>query len=101
MDGATADSTGIDRLYSAFYDDLHRLAHQRLFRNERITLLNTTVVVHESYLRFLSAGRLNITDRAEFLRYAAAVMRSVIVDFVRRRHAERRTQVVAAEPLSE
>ncbi|MGH9660284.1 MAG: ECF-type sigma factor [Bryobacteraceae bacterium] len=84
------DTTQIDGFYSSLYGDLRRLAHQRLLRNGTITLLNTTALVHESYLKFLAAGRLNISDRAEFLGYAARVMRSVIVDSVRRRRAGRR-----------
>jgi RNA polymerase sigma factor (TIGR02999 family) len=90
MSGVPRDTAQIDGFYSSLYSDLRRLAHQRLRRNETITLLNTTALVHESYLKFLSAGRLNISDRAEFLGYAARVMRSVIVDCVRRRRAERR-----------
>ena len=90
MSSMPRDAAQIDGLYSSLYGDLRRLAHQRLLRNETITLLNTTALVHESYLKFLAAGRLNITDRAEFLAYAARVMRSVIVDCVRRRRAERR-----------
>jgi RNA polymerase sigma factor (TIGR02999 family) len=84
------DTSQLDSYYSSLYSDLRRLAHQRLLRNETITLLNTTALVHESYLKFLAAGRLKISDRAEFLAYAARVMRSVIVDCVRRRRAERR-----------
>jgi RNA polymerase sigma factor (TIGR02999 family) len=90
MSGMPRDTAQIDGFYSSLYGDLRRLAHQRLLRNDTITLLNTTALVHESYLKFLQAGRLNITDRAEFLGYAARVMRSVIVDCVRRRRVERR-----------
>ncbi|MCU1260062.1 MAG: putative polymerase sigma factor [Bryobacterales bacterium] len=90
MSGVPDNTAAIDVLYSSFYGDLRRLAHRRLLRNESITLLNTTALVHESYLKFLTAGRLGPTDRSQFLAYAAHVMRSVIVDFVRQRHAERR-----------
>jgi ECF sigma factor len=47
-------------------------------------------LVHESYLRFAGAGRLRLQDRAHFMRWAARAMRSVIVDFARRRQALRR-----------
>jgi RNA polymerase sigma factor (TIGR02999 family) len=79
-----------EELFSALYDDLRRLAHQRLRRNEPITLLDTTSLVHETYLRVLKSGTIEASERPRFLAYAARVMRSVIVDFVRRRHAERR-----------
>ena len=46
--------------------------------------------MHESYLRLFKAGSLEAGDRGQFMAYAARVMRSVVVDFVRRRAAERR-----------
>jgi RNA polymerase sigma factor (TIGR02999 family) len=80
----------LDGLFAAAYDDLKRLAHQRLRRNEPVTQLDTTALVHESYLRFVHAGKIDFADRTHFIGYAARVMRSVIVDFVRARAAERR-----------
>ena len=77
-------------VFDATYDDLRRMARARLGRNGRGTLLDTTSLVHESYLRFVNTGALQIADRAHFMRYASHVMRSVIVDFVRARAAERR-----------
>jgi RNA polymerase sigma factor (TIGR02999 family) len=53
-------------------------------------LLDTTSLVHESYLRFVQAGQLKASDRKHFLNYAGRVMRSVIVDFARERLAQRR-----------
>lgn len=84
------ESAAIDRLCALLYEDLHQIAHARLQRHERMLLLNTTALVHESYLRLLHAGDLNVTDRAHFLAYAARVMRTIIVDFVRQRLAQRR-----------
>ena len=72
------------------YEDLRRLAHARLKRNEPITLLDTTSLVHETFLRVLKSSRIELSERPRFLAYAARVMRSIIVDFIRQRHAERR-----------
>jgi RNA polymerase sigma factor (TIGR02999 family) len=83
-------SGAAQELFALMYQDLHRLAHARLQRNEPITLLDTTSLVHETYLRVLKSGRVEIAERPRFLAYAAQVMRSIIVDFVRQRHAERR-----------
>ena len=77
-------------LFSLLYHDLRRLAHSRLQRNEQITLLDTTSLVHETFLRVLKSARVEVSERSRFLGYAAQVMRSVIVDFVRQRQAERR-----------
>ena len=88
--GEIADSGLAPELFSLLYRELRLLAHARLRRNEPITLLDTTSLVHETYLRVAKAGRLDLADRAKFLAYAAHVMRSIVVDFVRQRRAERR-----------
>ena len=77
-------------LFSVLYQELRQLARARLRSNEPLTLLDTTSLVHETFLRVLKAGRLGVSERSHFLAYAAHVMRSVIVDSVRERHAQRR-----------
>lgn len=72
------------------YRDLRRLAHSRLAAGGRSVLLDTTALVHESFLRLHSAGRLRLEDRGHFLAYAASAMRSVVVDFLRRRGSDKR-----------
>jgi RNA polymerase sigma factor (TIGR02999 family) len=84
------DSEALGRLFSELYGELRELAHARLKRNEVPTLLDTTSLVHESYLRFLKAQQVQIGDRSHFMAYAARVMRSVVVDFARERSAQRR-----------
>jgi RNA polymerase sigma factor (TIGR02999 family) len=85
----SGDDSAVNKVFSILYDDLHRIAHARLRRNQPLTLLNTTGLVHDAYLRFLKADRLEVSDRPHFLAYAARVMRSIIVDAVRKRQAER------------
>jgi DNA-directed RNA polymerase specialized sigma24 family protein len=75
--GATPD------LFALLYQDLRRLAHARLQRNEPITLLDTTSLVHETFLRVLKSGRVEVSERPRFLAYASRVMRSVSWIFVR------------------
>jgi len=77
-------------LFAASYGELRKLARSRLYDHGRNTLLDTTVLVHESYLRFIRGGHLRSDDRRAFFAYASQVMRSVIVDAVRERRAERR-----------
>lgn len=84
------EGAAVDQLCALLYQELHQIAHARLQRHKRMLLLNTTALVHESYLRLLQVGHLNVTDRSHFLAYAARVMRSIIVDFVRQRLAYRR-----------
>jgi RNA polymerase sigma factor (TIGR02999 family) len=84
------DSLARDDLFTCIYPVLRQMARERLRRHQRNTLLDTTELVHESYLRFAQSGRLRVEDRAHFLGYAGKVMRSVIVDTVRERMAQRR-----------
>jgi RNA polymerase sigma factor (TIGR02999 family) len=84
------DSDAADRLFEMMYAELRRLARARLRVGGRDTLLDTSSLVHESYLRFAGAGQLHLHDRGHFMRWAGRVMRSVIVDFARRRQAARR-----------
>jgi RNA polymerase sigma factor (TIGR02999 family) len=84
------DETAMNRLLSLMYAELQQLARRRLRKSQRITMLDTTELVHECYLRFLKLRRLTVSDRAHFLTYSARVMRSIIVDFVRQRRADRR-----------
>lgn len=55
-----------------------------------MTLLDTTSLLHESFLKLIGSAALPIEDRQHFFAYAARVMRSVIVDFARARRTERR-----------
>jgi RNA polymerase sigma factor (TIGR02999 family) len=93
------DAVASDALFAATYDDLRRLARARLRASRRNTFLDTGSLVHESYLRFAGAGHLNLDDRVHFMRWAGRVMRSVIVDMARRRHAWRRGAGAACVPM--
>lgn len=84
------DKESLNRLFTGLYAELHALARSRVHRNTPITLLDTTALLHESYLRLTKLGALKVTSRAHFLAYAARAMRSIIVDFGRQRLAERR-----------
>ena len=86
----TGDQAARDELFSAAYSELRKLARSRLRDGGRNTFLETTALVHESYLRFLNSGQLRIEDRRAFFAYASKVMRSVIVDAVRERQTQRR-----------
>ena len=83
-------ANSVDALFATAYQELRKLARLRLRGGGRNTVLDTTSLVHESYLRLAKVGRLGVEDRAHFLRYAGRAMRSVIVDLVRKRQSGRR-----------
>jgi RNA polymerase sigma factor (TIGR02999 family) len=84
------DNEARDALFAAAYPQLHGLAQARLRHGGRNTLLDTTGLVHESFLRFARAGELRAEDRRAFFAYASQVMRSVILNSVRERVALKR-----------
>lgn len=79
----------IDRLYELLYAELRQIAHAKLRHGAGRVPLNTTTLVHESYLRLIKLEQLRVEDRSHFLAYSARVMRSVVVDLVRESRAER------------
>lgn len=92
------DSVAIGQLFELLYPELRKIAHARLRRGAR-ELMNTTALVHESFLRLVRLQRLQVEDRARFLAYTARVMRSVVVDLVREARAQRRGGGQAAVTL--
>jgi RNA polymerase sigma factor (TIGR02999 family) len=84
------DLAARDALFALSYQELRRLAHARLRGGGRNTVLDTTALVHESYLRLVRCDELTLEDRRAFFGYASRVMRSVIVDSARARLADRR-----------
>ena len=86
----SGDQQAAGEAFSVLYAELHKLARSKLRQHQSMTLLDTTSLLHESYLRLVGAQALPVSDRHHFFAYAARVMRSVIVDFARARLAERR-----------
>jgi RNA polymerase sigma factor (TIGR02999 family) len=84
------ESDARDALFGLAYAELHRLARSPLRDGGRNPLLDTTCLVHEAYLRFVSAGQPRAEDRRAFLSYASQVMRSVLVSSVRERLVQKR-----------
>jgi len=83
-------SDAVDQLYSLLYQELRSVARGQLRRQDHGRALDTTLIVHESYLKLRDRGALKPEDRPQFLAYAASAMRSVIIDLARSRLAEKR-----------
>lgn len=95
------DQDALDRLVPLVYEDLRRLAHRQLGREESGHTLQTTGLVHEAYLKLAGGGGLGAANRAHFLAIAARAMRQVLVDYARRRKADKRGGGVASVTLSD
>jgi RNA polymerase sigma factor (TIGR02999 family) len=84
------DRDALDQVFESLYPDLRRVARARLHRQGRPESLNTTSLVHESFMRLAATASLRLEDRKHFFAYAAKTMRSVIIDAAREHLAERR-----------
>ena len=79
-----------DRLVPLVYGDLRRIAHLQLARHRRDAVLDTTALVHETYLKLVDQTRVEAIDRTHFLAIAARAIRQVIVDHARTQGAAKR-----------
>ena len=85
----SGDRSVAESLFSALYSELHRLARRELARGVPVTISATTLL-HETYLDLAQRAGQDFSDRAKFMRYAARVMRGLIIDHLRSRHAQKR-----------
>ncbi len=74
----------------AAYEDLLKLARARLRSSGPFTLLDTAGLVSDTYKRLAQQHHLQMRSRAHFLSYCSRIMRSVVIDLVRERNAQRR-----------
>jgi RNA polymerase sigma factor (TIGR02999 family) len=87
---AGGDRAAMGRIYALLYPELKAMAHSRVRHEGAAAALDTTALVHESYLRLVKRENVSLENRRHFMAYAAHVMRSVVIDFVRQAQAQRR-----------
>jgi RNA polymerase sigma factor (TIGR02999 family) len=80
------DPHAADQLLPLVYDELRRLAAQKLAREQPGQTLDATALVHEAYLRLVGGGREpRWANRRHFFAAAAEAMRRILVDRARRK----------------
>jgi len=84
------DGSASEALFRALYAELHRLARRELARPGATGSLGVTTLLHEAYLDIVARDGAAFPDRARFMRYAARVMRGLIIDHARGRRAQKR-----------
>lgn len=83
------DAGALDRLIPLVYADLRRIARRNLRQFADMTL-DTTGLVHETYLKLSTQRVLRAEDRGHFLAICARAMRQFVLNHVRHRQAEKR-----------
>jgi RNA polymerase sigma-70 factor, ECF subfamily len=80
----------IDRVIPLVYDELKKLARSHLRREGSPSRLETTVLVHEAFLKLARGRHPSYENRSHFYGIASKLMRQVLVDTARARSAEKR-----------
>lgn len=93
------DGTALNRLWSAVYEELHRLARAQLGQEGSCCSLQTTSLVNEAYLRLVGNEPVQWANRRHFFGAAAKAMRRILVDDARTRGRVKRRSGQAPEPL--
>lgn len=80
-----------EQLLPLVYDELRRLAMQKLAQEKPGHTLQATALVHEAYLRLVDTERArHWNGRTHFFRAAAEAMRRILVDRARQKHSQKR-----------
>ena len=85
------DPCALESLLALVYDELKWIARRHLRGSSANSMLCTTELVHEAFLRMVRGADLGWEGRAHFFGVASRAMRQVLVDFARRRRAARRS----------
>lgn len=86
----TGDHSAAEKLFSALYSELHRMARRELARRGLWVTISPTTLLHEAYLDMAGRGGSSFPDEARFMGYAARVMRGLIIDHARSHQAQKR-----------
>ena len=90
VEWASGDQQALDKLTPLVYRELRQLAASHLRKERDSHTLQPTALVHEAYLKLVDQSRPNWQNRTHFFAVASHLMRQVLVDHARRRHAGKR-----------
>lgn len=94
----------LSRLSMVLYDELRQLAKRHLRRERPNHTIQSTALVNEAFLRLVGQQSVDWQNRAQFLAIASSLMRRILVDHARARHAEKRgggAEVLSLEAMNE
>jgi RNA polymerase sigma factor (TIGR02999 family) len=100
-DWSGGNQAALDKLTPLVYEELHRLAHQYMRREDPGHVLQTSALVNEAYLRLIDQKQMRWQNRAQFFGIAAQLMRRILVDYARKRDNAKRGDGARHLPLDE
>jgi RNA polymerase sigma factor (TIGR02999 family) len=84
------DPRAAEQLLPLVYDELRKLAAQKLAQEKPGQTLEATALVHEAYLRLVGVAEPRVyRDRRHFFAVAAGAMRRILIDQARRKQTEK------------
>lgn len=95
------DEDALGRLIPLVQEELHRIARRCMAGEHAGNSMQATALVNEAYLRLVDGAAVAWHDRAHFLAVSARVMRRILVDHARARHAEKRGGLAARVTFDE
>lgn len=90
VDYSNGKREALDVLTPLVYGELRNLAARYLRRERSDHTLQSTALVHEAYLRLIDQNQVRWQNRAHFFGVAAQMIRRILVDHARTRHAQKR-----------
>ncbi len=93
------DKPAFDELMELVYDDLRRIAHRHIRDGDRDGLVDTTMLVHEAYMKLVHSEDGTWESRAQFFAFCSKAMRRILIDFARARLAHKRGGGAVRVPL--
>lgn len=91
----------VDELFAILYDELKELAGRQRRRWQGNHTMNTTVLVHEAYLKLVGRPDLDVEGSVHFRALAARAMRHILCDYARDRTTQKRGGGLRRLPLDE
>ena len=84
------DRGALEKLTPIVYEELRRIAAGYMQKERRGHTLQPTALVNEAYVRLIGQNRVSWQNRAHFFGIAAELMRRILIDYARRRQADKR-----------
>jgi RNA polymerase sigma factor (TIGR02999 family) len=101
VDWSHGDEEALKKLFPVVYRELRRQAARYLRRERTGHTLQTTALIHETYIRLVDQRRVRWQNRTHFFAVAAQLMRRILVDHARGRARAKRGGSAAQVPLEE
>jgi RNA polymerase sigma-70 factor (ECF subfamily) len=101
LDWSNGDQAALDQLIPLVHDELRRMAHHYMGRENPDHTLQTTALVNDAYLRLIDQKRTHWQNRAQFFGIAAQLMRRILVDHARSHAYAKRGGGAIQVPLDE